>query len=296
MNKEQIALKTFDLLESTGLNWTVTKEPLVSLDGKPTNSFGLFRKDNHSHLATVGKRYEPYQNYQLAEALIEATESIDLPLTRGGQLSGGGKVYLQAELPEMYIGKSGVQRYITGVNSHDGTTSIGFGSSGTVIVCQNTWYMAFGQLSKFRHTVSAEERIKVFIEGMRTALGLELKLLKRFKQMSELPVPDELYAKVIQNSFDLDVDAPLKGLNERIKQKVTTLATSIAKEYELEGNTMWGLFNGITRYTNHHAVKPEKKTDYIMSGGGYKTNLAAYITMDEWLAKHYPELTEIVTN
>ena len=38
--------KTFELLQSTGLNWTVKKEELVSKDGKPTESYGIFKSDD----------------------------------------------------------------------------------------------------------------------------------------------------------------------------------------------------------------------------------------------------------
>src|SRR5690606_27085729 len=276
--------KTFELLEATGLNWTGTKEELFTQDGrKATGNFGLFRKDNQQCLTVVGKRYEVYQNYQLAEALIEATESINLPLTRGGALKGGAKVYLQAELPEEYIGKSGMKRYITGVNSHDGTTSIGFGSSGTVIVCENTYFMAFGELSKFRHTISAEERIKVFIEGMRKALGLEQQIIKRFKQMADLPIKEEIFDAVMRKAFAVDLDEKANKVSTRAKNKMIMIAQAVEKEIELEGATLWGLFNGVTRYTNHHATKPEKKTDYIMTGEGYRTNLIAYKTISEWI-------------
>jgi hypothetical protein len=55
--------KTFDLLEATGLNWTVSKELLTSSDGKITESFGMFRSDNKEWLGTVGNRYKAMQNF-----------------------------------------------------------------------------------------------------------------------------------------------------------------------------------------------------------------------------------------
>jgi len=284
--------KTFDLLEATGLNWTVTKESLVSQDGKPTNSYGLFRKDNGNHLYTVGKRYEVYQNYQLAEALITATESIDLTLSRGGMLSGGAKVYLQAELPQEYIGKSGVKRHITGLNSFDGAC-IGFGSSNTVVVCQNTWFMAYGELSKFRHTLTADEKIKTFIEGLRTAMQLEGELVTKCKIMADLPMRDEIFAKVLAKCFNVDIDEKMGDVSTRTKNKMTVVADAIATEVALEGATLWGLFNGITRYTNHLAVKPENRDEYIMTGGGYDTNKVAFDTIMAWVSENTEELVTV---
>jgi hypothetical protein len=47
-------------------------------------------------------------------------------------------------LPAEIIGRSEVKRWLTCLNSHDGSTSVGFGSSNTVVVCQNTFFRALG--------------------------------------------------------------------------------------------------------------------------------------------------------
>jgi hypothetical protein len=280
---ENLQERTLDLLMETGLNWTVTKESLMSFDGKPTDSFGLFRSDNGQHLATVQKRYEVYQNFELAEAILEATQTLDLNVTRGGELSGGRKVYLQAELPEVYIGKSGMQRWITGVNSHTGKSKIGFGSSGTVIVCQNTWYKAYGELAKFAHNSTAAERVNEFIKGMRLALGLDENLIKKFRIMADQPIKDEIIAKVMNRAFEVDLDIKQSEINPRAKAKAARIAAALATEVELQGSTLWALFNGVTRYTNHIATKPEKAKEYVMTGAGYDTNLVAFDTIMEWI-------------
>jgi hypothetical protein len=55
--------KTFNLLEATGLNWSVNKAELFSAEGLQTESFGIFRNDNSQWLGTVGKKYVPMQNW-----------------------------------------------------------------------------------------------------------------------------------------------------------------------------------------------------------------------------------------
>ncbi len=75
--------KVFQVLEATGLNWTVNKKELVSVDGLNTESFGMFRNDNNQWLGTVGKRYEPYQNHKLVSNMVDITSAVDLDVTRG---------------------------------------------------------------------------------------------------------------------------------------------------------------------------------------------------------------------
>ena len=291
--------KVLDLLIQTGLNWSVNKLPLVSQEGFETNSFGLFRSDNNAHVGTVGNQYQVYDNYELAEAIIQATESIGISATRGGELNGGKKVYIQASLPDEYVGKSALQRWVTGLNAHDATKQIGFGSSGTVVVCQNTFHKAYGELSKFRHTMNAKERIIEFVSGMRRAIGLDEGLIERFKIMADLPIKDEIFARVISKAYNVDLDVKSSEISTRQKTKLESVAKAIEIEIGLEGATLWGLFNGITRYTNHVAnVKEGRREEYLMTGAGYDTNLVAFETIMKWVEEnsvgYEKELAEIL--
>jgi hypothetical protein len=295
--KTGIEEKVFDFLESTGLNWTVTKEPLVSgIDGKKSTSYGLFRQDppgretanDKLHLFTVTKTYTPLQNYEVAQALIEATESVGMKTTRGGQLNGGKNIYLQAELPDEFIGRSALKRWITGLNTH-GSKSAAFGSTDTVVVCENTFYKAFGELTKFRHTASIQERVQEFVDGIKEALGQESRKIKVYKAMENTPLKESIFAGIMENVFDVKIDTKMEDVSTRQKNKLKTISEAIETEINLEGATLWGLFNGVTRYTNHVAgqknkVKtPEELLTYLMVGEGYETNLKAYQTIHNWL-------------
>lgn len=262
--------KTFDLLESTGLNWSVNKEPLFAADGKATESFGIFRNDNKKWLGTVKKRYEPFQNSELAEMVVDAAASLNLGISRGGMLSGGQKVYIQLELPQEHIGNSDVKRWLSALNSHDGSTSIGFGSSNTTIVCQNTFFMAYGEIEKIRHTASAKERVQVMIKNMQRALGMDVKLMESFKRMAELPLNEGLVASLTASLFKVDVNTPQSEVSARRTNQITGFVKSVEKSIEEQGSTVWALFNGITRYTNHVAAPkdPEKKNDFLIVNGG----------------------------
>jgi len=275
--------KTFDLLTQTGLNWSVSKEELVTKSGKATESYGIIRNDTGKWLATVGNQYNPFQNSELAETIIQATDGLGLVTTRGGSLCGDKKVYLQAELPDEYIGNSAVQRWITALNSHDESTATGFGSSSTVVICQNTFYKAFAGLEKFRHTLSARDRIKETIKDLRIAMQLDEKLMINFKTMADVNLKEEIFASVIEKCFKTTLTEKVSELSTRKLNILKKVNEAIDKEIQLEGNTLWGLFNGITRYTNHMATEPDNKDSYLMAGGGYRTNLVAFDTIMKWV-------------
>lgn len=286
---ENLQEKTFDLLERTNLNWSVKKSPLFTADGIATESFGIIRSDNNAWLGTVGRIYEPIQNAELAEILLEAADGLNLPVERGGMLGDGKKVYLQIGLPEDFIGKSTIKRWITGLNHHNSDGAIGFGSTNTVVVCRNTFYAAFGELMRFRHTSTAIERITLAMKALRSALGLEQQQVDNFKAMSNLTLGEDVFSAVIAKVFNVGLETKSKDITTAHKAKLVEIAKAIETEVTLEGATLWGLFNGITRYTNHVARAKDRQS-YLMTGAGYDTNALAYSEIMKWVVARTAEV------
>ncbi len=281
-------LKTFELLQNTGLNWTVEREPLLTADGRPTETFGLFRSDNRKWLSSVGPQYQVMQNHTLAETVIKAAATINLDVDRGGSFDEGRKVYLQAALPDKYIGNSWVKRNITALNSHDGSSAIAFGTTSTVVICQNTFYKALrsGELQRFRHTASAQDRLNVALVRVQAALKEESAVMTNFDRMAAIDLRDEmaegLITRILKRGMKVDTDNA-DDLSARKRNQVIALDGAITRELKDEGRTLWGLFNGVTRYTNHIAAPADRKLDYVMAGSGHALNGVAYEEIMNWI-------------
>jgi hypothetical protein len=284
-------LKVFEILESTNLNWSVRKEDLISVSGLETPNSGIYRNDTNEWLGTTSKKYTPYQNAELVTTIVEASEHIGLEIAKGGILSKGKLVYVQMELKEEFIGNSQIKRYITALNSHNGTSSIGFGSSNEVVVCQNSFFKIYKELAKFRHTQSASEKIKLAVMELKNTIMEDINLMNTFKLMDSVSLTDHAVHDLIKSCFGIDIDKK-EDLKKRTTNKLDLITEAINIELDLEGKTMWGLFNGVTRYTNHYASKnsPTKtKEDYIMNGIGYNVNLNAYDTILGWIESNTKE-------
>lgn len=280
--------RTMNLLEATGLNWEVKKEKLHSPDGIETDFYGIFRYDQGQNMpvtcyGAVKERYRPFQNWELADTIVRATEGIGLTATRGGELHSGAKVYLQAELPDEYVGKSDVKRWVTVLNSHDGSSSIGFGSTNTVVICQNTFHRAFKDTQKFRHTESAKERIETAVRQFQETIAEDKRMFDNFKKMSELRPDESIVQAVINKIFNVDVvKTTAADISTRKTNQIQQFAAAYNIERDLEGDNVWGLFNAVTRYTNHMAM-PNASKEYLMTGGGFDINNSAYDTIVKWL-------------
>ena len=284
-------LKVLEVLEATNLNWSVRKEDLISVSGLETPNSGIYRNDTNEWLGTTSKKYTPYQNAELVTTIVEASEHIGLEIAKGGILSKGKLVYVQMELKEEFIGNSSIKRYITALNSHNGTSSIGFGSSNEVVVCQNSFFKIYKEMQKFRHTQSASDKIKLAVMELKNTIMEDINLMNTFKLMDSINVTDKAVHDLIQSCFGIDIDKK-EDHKKRTSNKLELINEAINIELDLEGKTMWGLFNGVTRYTNHYASKnaPTKtKEDYIMNGVGYNININAYDTILGWIESNTKE-------
>ena len=276
MNKFE---KTFNVLQDTGLNWSVEKKPLFSAEGLETQSYGIFRSDNDKWLGTAGERYTPYQNAQLVERMVELTDVAGIPINHGGELQGGKKIFLQAELEQERVGASNIKRYITAMNSHDGSTSIAFGVANKVIVCSNGFYRTLREMkSKHRHTANAESSISISISQLQDAIREEHELIQTYKAFDATELSDEAVDRTIRAMFKVSLDAPQDSVSTRKSNQVNSFADSLVTEVNTHGKTLWSLFNAVTRYTNHVAAPSteDAKNTYLMLGGGYRLSNIGY--------------------
>lgn len=277
-DKSKIYTKTFELLNDTNTTWSVQKKPLTCPDGFPTESFGIYRKDNNKWLGTVGKQYELMQNSTLAENIIEASMDISEKF-RGGELYGGKKVYYQAQLTDTQIANDTIKRYVTALNSHDGSSSIGFGFTNQVVVCQNTFHIAMKDVSKFRHTATAHQRVELARQEINKMLKIENGLMDNYKRMADAKINTAVVKRVISDLFSFpedDFDKETKDFSTRKVNDLSKFNEILESELESHGKTLWGLFNAVTWKTNHQDVKLGKSLENVMIGSGYRKNLNAY--------------------
>jgi phage/plasmid-like protein (TIGR03299 family) len=286
-DKSVIYNKTFELLTDTKTNWGVTKKPLTCADGYPTESFGIYRNDTNKWLGTVGKGYVLMQNSTLAENIIEASMDVSEKF-RGGELCGGKKVYYQAQLQDAQIANDTIKRYVTGLNSHDGSTSIGFGFTNQVVVCSNTFHIAMKELTKFRHSATAHDRVETARKEINRILKIESGLMDNYKRMADTKISQAVTKRVIADLFSFnedDFDKETKDFSTRKINDLTKFNHILESELSSHGQTLWGLFNAVTWKTNHQDVKEEKSLENVMVGSGYSKNLNAYNIIVDSLPK-----------
>lgn len=298
LSREEII---FEVLQATGLNWAVRKERLTTESGIILpDAYASSRSDNNGYLGVVGERYEVMQNSELVSIAYDSGKEVfstDLELTHpwnnsetlgsfgnmgGGSLKGGSRVFVQMELPQLHIGKSGVRRYITLTNAHDGSMSLGFGTSNQVICCQNTFNIANKDISKIRHTASMQQKVDEAIKSLRNVLQFEDKQMEIFEMASGRAFEKKHIIDIVNAVFGDTMKKSERDTSSRTKNQMIALSNDINTSIDEQGETLWALFNAVTRYTNHSSSSRDKDFS-LMFGNDAAINERAYKVMSGWL-------------
>ena len=295
----------FEVLQATGLNWTVAKQPTLFKGNEGQlveipDSFVTVRNDNQKPLGNVGNQYTVLQNHETVEMVYDAGSEVfnkDFEINHpwnnaetlgnvgnlaGGSLKGGRAIFVQLELPSSHIGKSGINRFLTITNHHDGNKALGFGTANQVICCANTFAIAHAELSKIRHTVSMNERVQEAIKSLRRVLQLESEQMNIFERAAKTPFTNNHLEQVMGTLFGADkIKDP--NASTKLKNQVKDFAGDFETSIVEQGETLWAVFNAVTRYTNH--TRSVKDKDYsLLFGLDAQLNQKAYKLLETWVS------------
>lgn len=261
------------ILTQAKADWTVTKHPLLGPEGQITPGYGIFRNDTQECLGVVGSKYTPTQNSHMAEILMEAAGRNNVKIERAGMLGKGHKVYFQISLPDVKIGGSDSKRFLTALNSHDGSAPIGFGATNVVVVCANTYFAAMRDMTRIKHTANSGIRLQEIMQKMKSSLDQEERMIERMIEMSNTTISKD----AITDDFLISI---IGGDDEtsRTKNRLAMVKSAMVPEFNNHGETAYAIFNAITRYTNHMISYKdvEAKRNALMSGVAFRTNQKAF--------------------
>lgn len=286
--KLSIDEKVAKILKAHKLDFTINKEPLVSTKGLHTPYYGLFNSKTNACINTCKEGYRISQNEEIVRLVLEGIKNIDgsLKVVKAGSLHEGRKVFLQLEIAgDAKVGKDTIKRYITVIDSNDGSTGLSVGIGDLTMSCSNQFFKFYkkGQ-SKFRHTASLEQRILEFPMLVETALSESLKLIKVYNKFVSTPVTKKLADEMVKavlgydrrlTPLEVQLALPTKSIN-----RMDSLYEIIEGEMKDKGMNLWGLHSGVTKWTTHSVTKAKKRDNWqaenMLTGVGYKNNLKSF--------------------
>lgn len=266
--------KTIETLQSTGLDWHVNKVQLCTPDGTPVDYYANQRADNGDILGVMSEHYSVFQNEELAELCEAISGEFGYTIHKGGTLNGGKKVFLQLSAGVVSgIGenKDSINKYVTALNSFDGSSSVCFGSLGFTISCENTFYKAVREegMSRVRHTSTMRDRIDAAKRQILGIVEADQSLYETFFKMANAPMTPEIVRNVVQELTGVDTSktpSAIRADHSTRKYNIATeLLDSIRRETAYKGGSLWGLMSGVTHYTTHKASAPKRENGRVES-------------------------------
>ena len=277
----EVKNKVNEILVKHNLDFRIEKEQLLSASGKPTPFYGLFNDKTGECINSVKEGYTVSQNDEVVELVLEGMQGFgELSVSKAGALNGGRKVFIQLGIEGMSIvGDERIKRYVTVIDSNDGSTGLSVGIGELVMSCQNQFFKFYksGQ-SKLRHTASLNQRIKEIPYLIEMALSESLKLTETYKQFQSTPVTKKLADEMVKHILGFDRLMSIKKeaeLSTRSLNAMESLYNHITKETNQKGMNMFGLFSGVTSWTTHEKSAPRRENgreESIMTGTNYRTN------------------------
>jgi hypothetical protein len=278
--------KVNEILVAHNLDFRIEKEQLLSATGKPTPFYGLFNDKTGECINSVKEGYTVSQNDEIVELVLNGMQGFgDLSVSKAGSLNGGRKVFIQLGIEGMSIvGSERIKRYVTIIDSNDGSTGLSVGIGELVMSCQNQFFKFYksGQ-SKLRHTASLTQRIKEIPYLIEMALSESLKLTETYIEMQNYTfksneVSRQLADEMVRYILGFDRTMSIKTeseLSTRSLNAMETLYNHIEKETNQKGQNMFGLFSGVTSWTTHEKSAPRRENgreESMMTGTNYRTN------------------------
>lgn len=282
-----------ETLEKYGLLWNVRKRPNYFMDASgdmiPSKSVSVIREDTNTWFCDKSDRYEVYQNWELVELVHKVANNFDLNVSKGGFFDEGGKIYLQVKTSDIKgIGenKDTVNGWLTALNSHDGSASLQWGETNVTVSCKNTFYSARKDMkNKFSHSVNMRDRIDHELRKVERVLADEKTLFETFFKFADVDVKPEHISNVVNMITGVDMNmsraAAADKYHSKTIKRTEQLSQRIGEEMSYKGNTLWGLFSGVTSYTNKDLVKEGDELKGKLMGSAGKLDNKVYNSLVE---------------
>lgn len=278
--------KVQEILTAHGLDFRIEKAPMFALsrDGKqvPSPYFGLINSQSNEVINTVKEGYTVSQNDEIVELVLRGMESFGsaLSVQKAGSLNGGRKVFMQLAIEgESKVGYDTIKRYVTIIDSNDGSTSLSIGIGDLTMSCSNQFakFYAKGE-AKFRHSASLTDKLRGIPQLIELALSESLKQIEVYNRFVSTPVSKALAHELVKSLLGFDRLSSMNELSSKSTRSINTmdkLYSHIDREMADKGQNVWGLHSGVTSYTTHEISVPKRdnaRIESVLIGGAYKMN------------------------
>ena len=261
---------------SSGLDWSVEKNPLVSLlEGKyplPIKShMAVHRTDTNQPLGIVGSGYEPIQNGQMWEATQRSLEGVNHEIVGAGFTHGGSRTFLQVRVQDEDFRVRGDEfvNLLTFYTSHDGSSAFECFDTSVRIVCQNTLQAARKSKGgafklKVRHTRNASIYFENMMQHLERIFEIRRDVAIKLSSLAAKPMTREQMVAWATSFYSRQ--------NKLTGQAVSKAGETVRLAFTGRGNrgqTAYDLLNGVTEMLTHGQRDSKRSSEDIFKSSEF---------------------------
>ena len=307
-NTNEISEKVKAILIENKLDFTIQKialnldlTMLAPLDAPiDTGYFGLLNSKTNEVINSVRKGYTVSQNDEIVLGAVMGMQPFihEMDIVKAGSINGGRKVFIQLEMKGVSVfNNDAIKRYITIIDSNDGSTGLSVGIGTVTMSCSNQFWAFYKSANmKFRHTLSLTQKIKVLPQMITEALEQSLALNERFKMLYKVKTNQKVIHSLVQDlvgaNHSMSVEQ-MEAISTKKTNQMNSLYKHISKEMSTKGQNFWGLHSGVTSWTTHEKQHPKRENGHIeslMMGTNQKTASKALAFLESYIVQN--ELVE----
>lgn len=294
--------KAIEIAKKSGLDYEVEKLPFfANRNGKTVESdyFGLFNPKTGKFLNSVSEQYRPVQNMEILKAVIGAVQKfgeLDPDKATAKDLNEGRKILIDIPIADDgdFHGDK-IQKSVTVVDSKDGSSQLRVGLGSLVMSCENGLYRFRNDHEHMaaKHTAKIEERIQGLKDTLPVAIREVYEMVEKFEQFRSTPVSRELVDDLSKHLLGADKkasdqdakkDKDKREISGKKRGQIEALYRNMETEVNAKGENLWGILNGVTRWTTHEKSAPRRDNGQLESlalGTNARTNEKALAFVED---------------
>jgi len=288
-------LQAQKILKENGLDFTIEKRKLVDQTDVLTNPFdktlkptstpyyALKNMKTNKYIYNCTGSYHVSQTKDLLDLVLKGINEIgQVSVQKGGSINGGKRTFLQLKIAgQSKVGNDDISKYLTVLDSNDGSSAISFGIGDLTASCMNQFFQFYKEAeTKIYHSQSMEEKLLDVPNIIYMQMQESFKMIELYNEFQSTSITKDLSHQMVNQLIGIDRTFSKNELEklEISSRKINTMGkiySHIDKEINNKGLNLWGLHSGITSYNTHARSVPRRtngRLESLIMGSAYKDN------------------------
>jgi hypothetical protein len=263
----------------TSLPWDIREVAIETKGIIIPKRKALYRNDTNELLTIVSTDYKVFSNKMLEQVCNEITSKHPFTLAGMEEFEGGKKVmaWLKYNSTGLVINGQAMQEYLLIGNYNTGSGKFFIGTTGYMIRCTNQFTKKIRTFA-WAHRGDITEVMESIPEIIQTYENGRKDLYSEMEKMAEVKIDNHLVEELINHLYPKVKDEV--GRMEDLRGPKYFLEQAIARETDELGDTLWGVFNGVTWFTSHDVRKQNNNFGNV-AGTAERINRIAWEFLQE---------------